>query len=136
MSCGDGSAASCLGRQLDGWPVSPQTLIIAGIGLAVVGAVMVWAGRPRPARRRDRTSPPRGVSSALACAAVSAGVITGLEWVVLSHTDRTLVWVVVLGAPAFLAGATVARLLAVGRTVYGRRPARGVLRGSGEHAHD
>jgi hypothetical protein len=101
--------------------VSPETLIIAGVGLAVVGAVMLWAGRPPAGRCRGRTGRPTGMSGALTCAAVSAGVITGVEWVVVSQTDRAWVSVIVLALPAFLAGATVARLLAVVRTAHHRR---------------
>ena len=86
MSCENGSAADCLLRQLGELPVSPETLIIAGVGLAVVGVVMMWAGRPQAGRRRDRTGRPTGASGALTCAAVSAGVITGVEWAVVSQT--------------------------------------------------
>jgi hypothetical protein len=133
MSCEHGSAARCLARQIGELPVRPATLIVAGIGLAVVGIVMIWAGRPRAGRRQDRASRPTEASGALTCAAVSAGVITGVEWAVVSQTDRAWVWVIVLGLSAFLAGATVARLLAFARSVHGRRrPARNVLRGAGE----
>ena len=121
MSCENGSAAECLLRRLGELPVSPETLIIAGVGLAVVGAVMMWAGRPPAGRRRDRTGWPTGVSGALTCAAVSAGLITGVEWAVVSLTDRAWVSVIVLALPAFLAGATVARLLAVVPVGHRRR---------------
>ena len=40
-------------------------------------------------------------------------MITGVQWAVVSQTGPAAVWVVVLGLPAFLAGATVVRLLAV-----------------------
>jgi hypothetical protein len=49
----------------------------------------------------------------LTCTSVSAGVIIGLQWAVVTQTGSTAVWAVVLGLPAVLAGATVARLLAV-----------------------
>jgi hypothetical protein len=132
MSCENGSAAECLLRQLGELPVSPETLIIAGLGLAAAGAVMMWAGRPQAGRRRDRRGQPTGASGALTCAAVSAGVITGVEWAVVSQTDRAWVSVIVLALPAFLAGATVARLLAVVRIIHGqRRQSRNVSVGWG-----
>jgi hypothetical protein len=131
MTCENRPAGSWFVRQLGGLPVSPETLITVGVGLAVVGMAMIWAGRPQAGRRRDRRSSPTGASGALTCAAVSAGVITGVEWAVVSQTDRALAWVIVLGLPAFLAGATVARLLAVAGTVHGRRQARKVLRERG-----
>jgi hypothetical protein len=101
--------------------VSPETLIFAGVGLAVAGLVMMQAGRPRAGQRRDRTGRPTGALGALTCAAVSAGAITGVEWAVVSQTDRAWVSLIVLALPAFLAGATVARLLAVVRTIHGQR---------------
>jgi hypothetical protein len=61
----------------------------------------------------------------LICAAVAGGLITGVQWAVVSQTGRAAAWMVVLGAPAFLAGTTVARLLAIiGIVVHRRRAAR------------
>jgi hypothetical protein len=132
VSCENGSAAECLLRQLGELPVSPETLIIAGVGLAAVGAVMIWAGRPQAGRRLDRTGRTTGASGALTCAAVSAGVITGVEWAVVSQTDRAWVSMIVLVLPAFLAGATVARLLTVVRTIHAqRRQSRNISAGWG-----
>jgi hypothetical protein len=63
---------------------------------------------------------------------VVCGVITGAQWAVLSQTGPGAAWVAVLWLPAFLAAATVARLLAVVRIGYGRRRrARAVRRGRG-----
>jgi hypothetical protein len=47
-----------------------------------------------------------------------------VQWAVVSQTGPAAAWVVVLGAPAFLAGATVVRLLAVIAIVHRRRAAR------------
>ena len=133
MSCENGSAARCVVRQLGELPVSPETVIVAGVGLAMVGIVTMWAGRSRAGRRPHRTSQSTGPCGALTCTVASAGVITTMEWAVISQTDQAWVWVVVLGLPAFLAGATAVRLLAAVRTVHTRRrQARNVLRGAGE----
>ena len=48
---------------------------------------------------------------------VAGGVITGVQWAVLSQTGPGVAWAVVLWLPAFLAGATVTRLLSVLRIV-------------------
>ena len=105
--------------------MSPELLIVVGVVLAVVGAAMLWASRPRATRRRGvRVSHPvSGRSGALVCAAVAGGLITGVQWVVVSQTSPAAAWLFVLGVPAFLAGATVVRLLAIIGIVRGRRRA-------------
>ncbi len=106
--------------------MSPELLIGIGVVLTVVDAAMLWASGPRAMRRR-RARMPRpvsGRSGALICAAVASGLITGVQWAVVSQTGPAAAWVVVLGAPAFLAGATVVRLLAVIAIVHRRRAAR------------
>jgi hypothetical protein len=62
---------------------------------------------------------------------VAGGLITGVQWVVVGQTGPGAVWLVVLGVPAFLAGATVVRLLAVVGIVRGRRRAARVGRERG-----
>ena len=110
-------------------------LIFAGMLLAVLGLMMVWAaGRHRADARTAQTiacrrsrraglrrSHWRGVvrlSGAPLCAAMAGGVIFGVQWALLDLSGKTAtvwsaMWAVVLGVPAFLAGATVVRLLAV-----------------------
>src|SRR3954452_4576938 len=110
--------------------MSPEFLIGIGVLLAVLGAAMLWASRPRAMQRR-RARVPRpasGRSRAMVCAAVAGGLITGAQWVVISQTGPGAMWMVVLGAPAFLAGTTVVRLLAVIGIVHGRRRASRVGR--------
>ena len=86
-------------------------LIIIGAVLAVVGLAMVWASGPRHGRRRTRAAATRGrLSIALVCAAVTGGLITGVQWALLSQTGPAA-WMAVLGPPALLAGAAVTRLL-------------------------
>lgn len=104
------------------------SLIAAGL-LIAVGAVM-WSSGSRGAKstvrraRRplaatsDRTS---GRAWALAYATIATGVIAGVQWMSLRPTGAPWVLVLVLGLPAFLAGATVVRLLAVVRAARVRR---------------
>jgi cytochrome c biogenesis protein CcdA len=110
-------------------------LIAAGVVSALVGAAMMSAttapvGRRREraaarfrARSRGRSGGPRWgeLSGAMTCTSVATGVIIGVQWAVVTQTGPTAVWAVVLGLPAFLAGATVARLLAVVYAVHRRR---------------
>jgi hypothetical protein len=105
-------------------------LIAAGGALAVVGMVMLGASAARVRQSRGRSARlPAGLAGALACTSVVCGVITGLQWAVLSRTGPGTVWVVALLLPAVLAGATVARLLIVWRLLLGRRrQARAVRR--------
>jgi hypothetical protein len=100
------TAMSTISSTECGWP-----LIITGAVLAMVGLAMVWASGPRHRRRPTRVAARHGrLCSALVCAAVAGGLITGVQWAVLSQTGPAA-WVAVLGPPALLAGASVTRLL-------------------------
>jgi hypothetical protein len=88
-------------------------LIAIGAVSILVGAAMIRASStPRSGRRRpwarDRG---RGVVWALPGTTVGAVVITGAQWAVLSRTGSGAGWLAVLSLPAFLAAATVWRLL-------------------------
>ena len=100
------TAMSSTYTALCGW-----LLIVTGVVLAVVGSVMVWASGPHHRRRRTRAASSHArLSAALVCAAVTGGLITGVQWAVLSQTSPAA-WGAVLGPPAFLAGASATRLL-------------------------
>ena len=118
-------------------------LIAAGGVSALVGIAMVLSATTAPvgrgwgravARLRAPSGGPRwgGLSGALTCTSVATGMIIGGQWEVVTQTGPTAVWAVVLGLPAFLAGATVARLLAVLCAVPRRRcQARAIRRERG-----
>jgi len=110
-------------------------LIASGVALAVVGMAMLWVSAARATRRRARAARPlAGLPGALMCTSVVGGVITGVQWAVLSQTGPGAAWVAVLWLPAFLAAATVARLLAAFCIVLARRrQAHGVR--SGRRCH-
>jgi hypothetical protein len=88
-----------------------RLLITGGAALVVVGLVMVWASTVRASRRRPRVRLVPGLSGALTGTALAGGVITGVEWAVVSRTGSAVVWTVALGLPALLAGATMTRLV-------------------------
>lgn len=97
-------------------------LIAIGVGLALVSCAMLAASRVSAAGST-------GTGSAFSCALLTAGVIVGVQWSVIAPDGPHVVSAVVLGLPAFLAGATVARLLKALRTARshqrtrtGRRP--------------
>jgi hypothetical protein len=109
-------------------------LIGAGPSLAVAGAVLPWvasAARAKP--RRPWMGRLLGARSrALTGTSVVCGVIAGAQWAVLRQAGPKATWVAVLWLPAFLAAATVVRLLAVIRILGGRRcRARAVCPGRG-----
>ena len=98
--------------------LSPYQLITLGLALIGVGLTMLWSARPRPAhlpgsaiRQGRRWSRP------LACTLVSAAMVTGAQWAVMSWSDARVVWAAALGLPALFVGATVARLLAIAQLV-------------------
>jgi hypothetical protein len=117
--------------------MNPEHLIIIGAVLATTGGAMVWASTaPSRRRRKLSTQPPHGGSpGALPCAALGGGAIAGLQWMLLNPTVSAPVsaamlsaWAVVLGLPAFLAGATLVRLAGVVHAALNRRRRRREIR--------
>jgi hypothetical protein len=106
------------------------SMIATGTALMLLGLAMTWASFARSGRRRARAHrPAAGLSVALTCTSLGGGVIAAAEWLILSRTGPGAVWVAVLAVPAFLAAATVMRLLGVARTIHVRRQVRAVRRG-------
>jgi hypothetical protein len=123
-------------------------LITTGAVSMVLGAGMVWAaGRAKRHSglvrmgRRFRSCLGRAVGGlrrrvgVLLCTSLATGVIVAAQWVVLVPLRPPPVWAV-LGLPAFLAGATVTRLLVAVRVAVWafhvrRRRARLLRRGWG-----
>jgi hypothetical protein len=124
-----------------------RMLITVGVVSALAGAVLLVAstktatrsparpGRPdriRPASRRRGM--PGGLAGRLSVTSVMTGVITGAQWAVLRPTEPepTTTGMLVLGVPAFLAAATITRLLAlVYRVLSDRRRSRAARRQAG-----
>jgi hypothetical protein len=113
----------------DGW-----LLISVGIASMLMGIAMLVMTRRRVVVRRIPTF--RRLSAemvgALTCTAAVAVAIVGLQWAVAVHPGSVELWTTVHGVPAFLAGASVARLCAVARVVRNdRRRARALRRSIG-----
>jgi hypothetical protein len=94
--------------------------------LALVGLVSSWRAGRRSARRavhgvREVTRLAANTIRAL----VTAGVIVAVQLATITFTTDATARVVVLVVPAILAGASVARLLAVTELVYTSQPKRG-----------
>jgi hypothetical protein len=114
----------------------------------VLGAGMVWAaGRMKRHAGLVRTAHHlrsglgraldgmRRRAGVLSCTSLATGLIVAAQWAVLGPVGSPPVWVV-LGLPAFLAGATVTRLLVAVRVAVWtvqlcRRRARLLRRGWG-----
>jgi hypothetical protein len=98
--------------------LSPYQLITLGLALIGVGLTMLWSARPRAAHRPRRAiREGRRWSRPLACTIVTAAMIAGAQWAVMSWSDARVVWAAALGLPALLVGATVARILAIAQLV-------------------
>lgn len=94
--------------------------------LALVGLISSWRAGRRSARRavhgaREITRLAANTIRAL----VTAGVIVGVQLATIAFTTDAAARAVVLAVPALLAGASVARLLAVTEVVYSAQPKRG-----------
>jgi uncharacterized membrane protein HdeD (DUF308 family) len=110
----------------DGW-----LLISAGIALMLMGIAMLAMPRRRVVARRIPTLRrlPAEMVVALTCTAAVAVAIVSLQWAVAVRPGSVALWTTVHGVPAFLAGASIARLYAVARVVRNeRRRARALRR--------
>ncbi len=99
-----------------------SSLVAVGGGLILVGLAMLWGSAlrvRRPGSRRPRL--PIGPAGALMCTVLAGAVITCAQWAIVNGNWPAAMQAVVLGLPALLAGATVARLLAVVYVVHSRR---------------
>jgi hypothetical protein len=107
-----------------GWPLTATGAILMIAGLAMIGASLTRHGRRRT--RADR--PVAGPAGALTCTSLGGGVITAAEWLMLSRTGSGVIWVAVLAVPAFLAAATLTRLLVIARTLHRHHRVRAIRR--------
>lgn len=90
------------------------TVVVALVLLAVLGVVHIWTTGVRAGRKVERQM--REVTRlgrVAAGAAITAVLIAVIQWAVVTNTAPNPAWVLVLGAPALMAGVTVGRLLAV-----------------------
>ena len=95
--------------------------ILTGLGALFV-LVFVWRITARAAHRAAETarSGARVVSLA-GRVGVTAGLIGGAQWLVITHPGNTTLLWVVLGVPALLAGYTLTRALTVTTSDVPRR---------------
>lgn len=94
--------------------MSTEQMTVGLVVLAGIGLVSIWTSGARTGRKAERAV--REVTRMGGTAvrtAVTAAVIVGVQWAVLTLTTSPTAWAVALGLPALFAGTTVARLLAV-----------------------
>jgi len=89
------------------------TEVLAGVGV-LLALVMVWrAGTHRARRAAEAARAGSRVVSLAGRVLLTAGAIVGVQWVVLTHAPNTMVFWVVLAAPALIAGHVLTRALTV-----------------------
>lgn len=96
--------------------------------LAVLGVVLLvlWVWRASARRAKVAADAARKGGRLLSLTSrvlVMAGVIVGVQWVVITHRGDTVVLLVVLGLPALFAAYTVTRALTI--TAWDDSPRRG-----------
>jgi hypothetical protein len=99
------------------------------VALAVVVASVVVLWSVRRSHRRTRRALARvrpAASTVVLSTVVTAVVIVGVEWIVVTSNPRPATLLAVLAVPALLAGATVGRLVAAAQ--LGSRVEREVRR--------
>jgi hypothetical protein len=103
--------------------MSQQPIVLVVLGaLAVVGLVAAATSGRRAAKRAVKGVREVNRMTAMAFRVlVAAGVITGIQWAIVSNANDIRVIVVTLAVPALLAGASVARMLAVTEVVHSAR---------------
>jgi hypothetical protein len=97
--------------------------VLAGFGV-LLGVFVLWRGSVRRARAAaDAARAGARVLSLAGRVLVTAGVITGVQWLVIQHPPNTTVLLVVLGLPALFAAHGITRALTV--TAIDPTPRRG-----------
>ena len=90
------------------------TQLLAALGVAVV---LLWIWRASARRAKAAASAARTGSSLLLSLTgrvlVMAGVIVGVQWLVITHRADTVLLLVVLGLPALFAAYTLTRALTI-----------------------
>jgi protein-S-isoprenylcysteine O-methyltransferase Ste14 len=89
------------------------TEILAGVGV-LLGLFVLWRGSVRRARAAaDAARAGVRVVSLAGRVLVTAGVIVGVQWLVIRHPLNTTVLLVVLAVPALFAAHSITRALTV-----------------------
>lgn len=108
---------------MTGIEVTPVYLV-AGLG-ALVTVLWVWRASVRSARRAtDAARQGARLASLAGRVLVTAGVIVGVQWIVVSHPTGVWLRLAALGLPALFAAHTLTRALTVTTVEPSRRRGR------------
>ncbi|ASR34032.1 hypothetical protein BAY61_02425 [Prauserella marina] len=104
--------------------MNTQVVMVLG-GLALLGVFSIWRSGRKSAIKAQRgvREVTRMTGNALRTL-VTAAVITAVQWAVIAWWPNTTALAIVLVLPALLAGAAIARLLAVTEVVTSTRGGR------------
>lgn len=87
------------------------TEVLAGVGVLLV-VITAWrAGTQRARRAADAARAGSRVVSLAGRVVLTAGLIVGVQWVVITHAENSTVFWVVLALPALIAGNVLTRAL-------------------------
>jgi hypothetical protein len=89
------------------------TQLLAGVGVLLV---LLWVWRASARRAKAAADAARGGARLLSLAGrvlFTAGLIVGVQWVVILHPDNTWLVLAVLGLPALFASHALTRALTV-----------------------
>jgi hypothetical protein len=97
-------------------------LLMALGGLALLGVVLaIVSGRRATKRAAKGVREVTRMTSNAARTVVTAGVVTLIQWAIVTNTSDTTTVLITLGFPALFAGVSVARLFAVTEVIHSSR---------------
>jgi hypothetical protein len=100
------------------------TQLLAGLGVLVV---VLWIWRASVRRAKAAANAARSSARVLSLAGrvvLTAGLIVGVQWIVIMHPDNKWLLLTVLGLPALFASHTLTRALTVTTVDSPRRKGR------------
>lgn len=91
-----------------------HSVVVGVIALAALGCLWLWGNGVRAGKKAEKALKQAGrTGSVLGWGLMCAGVIVGIQWLVVVFSHDTATVLLVLGIPGFFAGMSLSRFCAV-----------------------